>query len=712
MVVAPAGTGKTVLLSAWVEQIPAKQRERVVFLSAREHAELNDVLGTSANAGDPTVVVIDDAHELGAVALRNLRRLLDERQPSVRLVIASRRDLPFPITELELRGSATMIRAGHLRFNDTEAEALARVHAADISRGEVRALQERTGGWAAALVLGARTHARDLLGGVQASMKPDQPVLDFLLGDAFTALSRPVRHLLLCTFDESVVTADRAAVLSDNPDADALLSELVNDGLLVTAYGRASSGDVVYHYHPLLIELLRRRVVKDGADAAAVAAAHRRASIHDAAHGRDGSALQQAISARDDDLLAGLLVETGPTMLWSGESDVVASALERLPGEALEMYPQLLGVASLHRRSVDDMTGAVALARRARKAAGHLDSPVDAPRSPTDDALIADVLLLDLWQARYGWQDAPSAVAAARRRLGCRHESTSRGGHDHRLDISPERQTSLLVELAGVEIWTGDVASASVHIDDALVSARQVDHPRLLAITLAHRAFLELLAGVVHSAEETADEAMSYVRLSKEMDEAVRDRAQIVLAWSAYHRYDVDLARERLSQLDTERVARSDVVLGTSACLLRACLLCEDGALDEARRELAHPPEAPGPLPGFLARCIAIMRWQCAMLAGDNVTAIAQLDALATAGYLVEVDLLRALAGALSGALLDTLPAIERLADELGSTDPLLAAAAMAARVALLIRGSDMPAAREAITDVLSRVAPQGTVVP
>jgi ATP/maltotriose-dependent transcriptional regulator MalT len=710
MLVAPAGTGKTVLLSAWIDRLPARQRDQVVFLSASEHAELGDVLRARARADDPRVLVVDDAHLLSAVQLKALARPLEKSPDAVRMVVASRRDLPLPVVELELRGSATTIRGGHLRFDDKEAQALARAHAADITTSAIRALQARTGGWAAALVLGARTIARDTLGGVAASIKADQPVLDFLLGDAFTALPKPVRQLLVCTFDEPVITPERAAVLSDNPDAGALLAELVNDGLLVTAYGRASTGDVVYDYHPLLIELLRRRVVKVSVDAAALTAAHRRAAIHDVAHGRDVSALRQAMAARDPDLVARLVVELGPTLLWSNQTDVVASALDGLSSEAVEKYPQLLGVASQHRRSVGDMAGAAALARRARSAAREVDRRRARTRSVMDDALVADALLLRLWQARYGWQDGPSAIKDAHQTLRCRHDSPAPAGHDIDLDISPERLAWLLVELGVVEIWTGDLVSARLHVDEALVSARQVDNPRLLAATLSHRAFVELLSGVIHNAEETAAEALHYASQTGFGDAVVNDRARLVLAWSAYHQCDITGSKDWLAQLDAERASRADVVLGISLCLLRASLLSEDGRLDDARRELAYPPEVPGPLPAFLARLIAILRWHCAMLAADQATAQTQLDVLEADGYRVEAKLFSTLAGAMSGEVEGALDGIESMIDELGATDAILAAAAAAARVALLIRSGDTPAARAGIADVLSRVAPQRAV--
>ena len=101
-------------------------------------------------------------------------------------------------------------------------------------------------------------------------------------------------------------------MLSGDPDAAALLSGLIDDGVLVTAYEDSAGPDAVYRYHPLLVELIRRQVANSSGDAAIVATAHRRAAEHDAAHGDPVSALEHASQARDDIVLADLLVELAP----------------------------------------------------------------------------------------------------------------------------------------------------------------------------------------------------------------------------------------------------------------------------------------------------------------------------------------------------------------------------------------------------------------
>ena len=153
LIVGPAGTGKTVLLSSWLEQA-STQVGRVRWKSAHDGVDVAEILLLAAGVesrrahtlladsppgdsmpavldelrncaeGDnpPDLVVVDDAHLLGSREIGLLSAVLSSGPDSVRLLLASRRDLPLPILELQLHGHASVIRAGELRFDEQESE--------------------------------------------------------------------------------------------------------------------------------------------------------------------------------------------------------------------------------------------------------------------------------------------------------------------------------------------------------------------------------------------------------------------------------------------------------------------------------------------------------------------------------------------------------------------------------------------------------------
>src|SRR4029079_2247793 len=135
----------------------------------------------------PDLVVVDDAHLLGSREIGLLSAVLSSGPDSVRLLLASRRDLPLPILELQLHGHASVIRAGELRFDEQESEQLVRHHFDTATADAVDQLRSRADGWAAALVLGARALAA--MDGTDPTRSPlgrtEEPIVDFLLGEAF-----------------------------------------------------------------------------------------------------------------------------------------------------------------------------------------------------------------------------------------------------------------------------------------------------------------------------------------------------------------------------------------------------------------------------------------------------------------------------------------------------------------------------------------------
>ena len=107
-----------------------------------------------------------------------------------------------------------------------------------------------------------------------------------------------------------------------------------------------------------------------------------------------------------------------------------------------------------------------------------------------------------------------------------------------------------MIELAAVEVWAGNLASAAVHIDKAVVSARAVGHKRLFSSALSHRALIELARGEAQTAAITAAEALSHARDAGMMGDAFLDSALVTLGWSAFLRLDFEEAEERLAELD------------------------------------------------------------------------------------------------------------------------------------------------------------------
>jgi LuxR family maltose regulon positive regulatory protein len=189
---APAGFGKTTLVSAWVEGIERPvawlsldagdndpTRFLTYFVAALQtiaatigkgvlsalqspqppppEAILTTLLNEIAAIPDNFILVLDDYHVLDAKPIdQALAYLVEHLPPHMHLVIATREDPTLPLARVRARGYLTEVRAADLRFTPSEAAAfLTQVMGLHLSVEDVAALERRTEGWIAGLQMAA-----------------------------------------------------------------------------------------------------------------------------------------------------------------------------------------------------------------------------------------------------------------------------------------------------------------------------------------------------------------------------------------------------------------------------------------------------------------------------------------------------------------------------------------------------------------------------
>jgi LuxR family maltose regulon positive regulatory protein len=159
VVSAPPGSGKTVLLRSWISWagvagsaawVPAGRGERdpqrfwLSVLAALRQTAAGSALVRELTAApdldgwviterllkdlapldDPLWLVVDDVHELGPDALRQLELLILRAPPELRFVLATRHDVRLGLHRLRLEGELAEIREPDLRFTVAEAREL------------------------------------------------------------------------------------------------------------------------------------------------------------------------------------------------------------------------------------------------------------------------------------------------------------------------------------------------------------------------------------------------------------------------------------------------------------------------------------------------------------------------------------------------------------------------------------------------------------
>lgn len=176
---------------------------------------------------DSGFLVLDDYHIITSAAVHSsLAFFLDNLPPSLHLIISARSDPPLPIAKLRARGQVLEVRADELRFTPDEAATfLNHTMGLSLSPDQVAALDERTEGWIAGLQMAALSmRGRDDIDGfIGAFAGTHRFVMDYLLEEVLAREPEEVQSFLLQT---SILTR------LTGPLCDAVIGRSEGSGIL------------------------------------------------------------------------------------------------------------------------------------------------------------------------------------------------------------------------------------------------------------------------------------------------------------------------------------------------------------------------------------------------------------------------------------------------------------------------------------------------
>jgi LuxR family maltose regulon positive regulatory protein len=410
LIAAPAGFGKTTLVSAWV----ASGGRRVAWLSLDQQdndptrfltylvAALRTVMpglgegvlgvlqssqpppaetvlttlineiATIPNIPDNFVTVLDDYHVIDAEAIdQALAFLIEHMPPQMHLVITSREDPQLPLARLRARDQLTELRAGDLRFTPSEAAGfLNQVMALDLSAENIDALENRTEGWIAGLQLAAlalRDHV-DHTGFIRTFTGSSRFIIDYLAEEVLGRQPEEVRSFLLRTSVLERMCAPLCdEVLNGNSEAapSVNLPQLMSSQAMLEKLDRANLFIVPldnerrwYRYHHLFADLLRQRLLRSTAPSAGDAETrvnelHLRASQWYEDNGLEIEAFHHAAAANDVERAERIIQGAGMPLYFRGTVAPVLNWLESLPKTVLDATPSLWVMSASAQLQVD-----------------------------------------------------------------------------------------------------------------------------------------------------------------------------------------------------------------------------------------------------------------------------------------------------------------------------------------------------------------------
>ena len=297
---------------------------------------LNDITIIS----EKIVFVLDDYHLIDAQDVHNaLTYLLEHLPPQLHLVIATRDDPNLPLARLRARGQLTELRAMDLRFSTNEAaEFLNQVMNLALSSEEIAALESRTEGWIAGLHLAAVSMQGrdDTQSFIKSFTGSHRFVLDYLIEEVLEQETTNVQNFLLQTAVLNRFSGPLCDALTGQDDSQATLELLERANLFIIPLDEERQW---YRYHHLFSDLLKLRLRQKHPDQVPIL--HYVASVWYEHNGFIDEAIEHALRAADFARMTHLVEEHVDAVWQRGEHSKLRRWLGKLPGELIGGKPQL-----------------------------------------------------------------------------------------------------------------------------------------------------------------------------------------------------------------------------------------------------------------------------------------------------------------------------------------------------------------------------------
>jgi LuxR family transcriptional regulator, maltose regulon positive regulatory protein len=369
---APAGFGKTALLSDWINQhkIPTAwfsldkgDNDPVEFLSyiisgiQSIHAAFGQIalkLIKSPNEPNPVsitgllindilkinqdfLLVLDDFHLISNHEIIKLVAFLLERIPdNIHIVISTRSDPTLPVARLRSQNQLVELRSSDLSFSANEISDLFKKLKLKLSIDDVYSLETITEGWIAGLQLSALSmQGREDISGFIHDLKGDNRyILDYLMEEVLKIQTDDIREFLIQTSVLEQMSAPLCNKVLNRNDSRLILETLDKNNMFIVPLDDERHW---YRYHHLFADLLKQRLQQK--EQMVIIDIHKKACEWFEQNNMVDSAIEHALEIKNYEKSIQLLGEVVERMWENGLHAAILKYGNLIPDELIKNNP-------------------------------------------------------------------------------------------------------------------------------------------------------------------------------------------------------------------------------------------------------------------------------------------------------------------------------------------------------------------------------------
>jgi LuxR family maltose regulon positive regulatory protein len=616
VVSAPAGYGKTTVVSAWASEckspvawlsLDKEDNDPVRFLTymiaAVQTIKPNlgeEMLRVLQSAQPPAIInllpalinqlddiqarfalVLDDYHAITSSEIHKaITFIIDHQPPQMHLLLTTRIDPPLPLPKLRGRGQLTELRQADLCFSEEETITfLKQASGIELTSRDVNILVNRTEGWIASLQMAAISmrNKKDISGFIARFGGSHEYIVDYFASEILNDLPEQARSFLLKTSILNQLCGSLCDQVTGQAGSQQMLEKLQEANLFLIPL---DDEHIWYRYHQLFADFLYKSLLQN--DRTGVPELHLRASQWFEQNELPHQAVEHAFLASDYPRAARLLEEVAEHVLGRGEGILMLKWIERLPEDQMEAHLRL----SIIRAVIFVSTGLVQEAEGAlQRIEADLQSQTLDP--PTQDYVIGRVPALramiaiqrgDIDNAKVNAQ-----MALARLSKGTRREASWRA--------------DTLIALGFANFALGNLAEARQNLAMAIEDANIAGNPFTFLDVTTYLVEGLWIQGRLNEAVETCQEGLKFIDNNNLQSAPMSGEVLLGYCFLLCERYELGQAEDFLKR-GTELARRGGVTLVLAwAYYVKMRYLVAKGdllAAEAAAREADQLPQISG----------------------------------------------------------------------------------------------------------------------